>query len=67
MTVSRKKDSAESREYWEFVEKTAREVETWPAWMRGGDRSSQLGENQRLNAVQQRRENEASPSKTRRS
>jgi hypothetical protein len=25
-----------SREFWQFVEKTAREVETWPDWMKGG-------------------------------
>lgn len=37
MKVTKKKDTQEANEFWEFVEETAREVRTWPAWMRGGD------------------------------
>ena len=37
MKLSRKMDEEESQEYWEFVEKTSRIVEEWPAWMRGED------------------------------
>lgn len=27
-------DTGENREFWRFVEETAREVEKWPAWKR---------------------------------
>ena len=27
-------DTEENRKFWEFVEKTAKEVESWPDWMK---------------------------------
>jgi hypothetical protein len=36
MKLVRNTRSKESRDFWEFVESTAREVESWPAWMKGG-------------------------------
>jgi len=35
MKLTKRKDTAESKEYWAFVEKTAREVADWPDWKRG--------------------------------
>lgn len=37
MTLKRKMDSQEDKEYWEFVEKTAEKVESYPVWKRGGE------------------------------
>lgn len=66
MKVSRKMDDAESREYWEFVERTAREVETWPTWMRGGDNVGQFREDRHLVVAKHMTEEEAPPPKNRR-
>lgn len=35
MKLTKRKDTAESKEYWAFVEKTAKEVADWPDWKRG--------------------------------
>jgi hypothetical protein len=35
MSISSRSKDPESRAFWEFVEKAAREVEGWPAWMKG--------------------------------
>jgi hypothetical protein len=35
MKVVRNTRSKESRDFWEFVESTARKVESWPDWMKG--------------------------------
>jgi hypothetical protein len=37
MKLKRNKADAESRAYWEFVEETAKEVRSWPEWMKGGE------------------------------
>lgn len=37
MMLKRNTDDPEARAYWEFVDKTAAEVATWPAWKRGID------------------------------
>jgi len=34
--IKRNMDSEESREFWESVKKSAKEVESWPDWKRGG-------------------------------
>jgi len=36
MKLVRKGRDKESREFWQFVERTAKEVGTWPEWMKGG-------------------------------
>lgn len=36
MKLVRNTRSKESRDFWEFVESTAREVDSWPDWMKGG-------------------------------
>jgi hypothetical protein len=33
--MSKDKSTQENRDYWSFVEETAREVAAWPKWMRG--------------------------------
>jgi hypothetical protein len=35
MKLAKDKSTPENREYWDFVEKTAAEVATWPAWKTG--------------------------------
>ncbi len=35
MKLTKKRNTPESREYWEFVEKTAKEVADWPDWKKG--------------------------------
>jgi hypothetical protein len=35
MKVLRDESGRKNREYWEFVEKTSREVASWPAWKTG--------------------------------
>ena len=35
MPLRKKKDDAESRQFWSLAEKTAQEVAGWPAWKRG--------------------------------
>jgi hypothetical protein len=35
MKVLRNESDRKNREYWSFVEKTSREVDTWPAWKKG--------------------------------
>lgn len=44
MTLKRKMNSPEDEEYWEFVDRTAKKVETYPAWKRGGDNVKLSGE-----------------------
>jgi hypothetical protein len=39
MKVMKVKDTPEQRAYWEFIERTAAEVNQWPEWMRGGSRA----------------------------
>ena len=34
--LARQLDTEERRQYWQSVERTARQVEQWPAWRRGG-------------------------------
>ena len=34
--MERKADTDEKREYWDFIDKTAKRVETYPEWKRGG-------------------------------
>ena len=36
MTLKRKTNNTENAEYWEFIDKTAKKVENYPAWKRGG-------------------------------
>lgn len=36
MAGNKYSENKEEKQFWAFVEKTAREVESWPAWMRGG-------------------------------
>lgn len=33
--LRKRTDTPELREYWRFVEKTAADVASWPAWKRG--------------------------------
>ena len=40
MKLVRNTRSKESRDFWEFVESTARKVESWPDWMKGGSTRS---------------------------
>ena len=41
MTLKKKMDSDENRRYWEYVERTAREVEeTFPDWKKGGEKTN---------------------------
>ena len=35
MAVQPKRESDSDKAYWDFVEKTAAEVNSWPAWMKG--------------------------------
>ncbi|MRR38184.1 hypothetical protein EG829_26750 [bacterium] len=35
MTVGRQMETEEQRQFWRDVEQSAREVERWPAWLRG--------------------------------
>lgn len=35
MSIVPRKDTLEARAFWEHAEKTARKVESWPAWKRG--------------------------------
>jgi hypothetical protein len=44
MKLVRKTRDKESREFWQFVEKTAKEVESWPDWMKGGSAKSEAGQ-----------------------
>lgn len=39
MKVMKVKETPEQRAYWDFIEKTAAEVNQWPEWMRGGSRA----------------------------
>ena len=34
--ITKNKDTEKNRRFWAAVEEAAREVETWPAWKRGG-------------------------------
>lgn len=36
MKIQRNTEDAESRRFWEFVDRVAEEVAKWPAWMKGG-------------------------------
>jgi chromosome segregation ATPase len=40
MALRRNRDTAEARAYWDFVERTARDVASWPAWMRGEEETT---------------------------
>jgi hypothetical protein len=40
--MKRKTDTHEEREYWDFIDKTAKRVEGYPEWKRGG---SSVGNN----------------------
>jgi hypothetical protein len=42
MKLVRKTRDKESREFWQFVEKTAKEVEGWPEWMKGGSTKGEV-------------------------
>ncbi len=35
MKLVRNMDTPENRAFWRHVDKVAKEVDTWPAWMRG--------------------------------
>jgi hypothetical protein len=35
MKVLRNESDRKNQEYWSFVEKTSREVDSWPAWKKG--------------------------------
>lgn len=35
MTIRKKLDTEESREFWKFAEETSKQVSSWPAWKRG--------------------------------
>jgi len=37
MKVRKMKDTPERKRFWEYVEKSAKEVRSWPKWMRGGE------------------------------
>lgn len=34
--MKRKTETAEEREYWDFIDRTAKRVESYPEWKRGG-------------------------------
>ena len=36
MKMEKSMRTPEDKRFWEFVDKTAREVEAWPQWMKGG-------------------------------
>jgi hypothetical protein len=40
MAMRRNMDTKESQRFWKHAEETAREVDQWPEWMRGGVRFS---------------------------
>jgi hypothetical protein len=42
MKLSRRVDDEESKEYWEFVENTAKEVASWPSWLIGDDKAEEV-------------------------
>lgn len=35
MKVLRNEKGSKNREYWDFIERTSREVDSWPAWKTG--------------------------------
>ena len=43
MTIAKDKSNDENREYWEYIERSSREVEeTYPNWKKGGERTLNL-------------------------
>lgn len=46
MKVLRNESDRKNREYWSFVEKTSREVDTWPAWKTGQSEAPRAKEKQ---------------------
>jgi hypothetical protein len=41
MTLKRNKQDEASREFWDFVDRTAQEVSSWPDWKKGGPTGSE--------------------------
>jgi hypothetical protein len=37
MKMEKSMKNPDDKRFWEFVDKTAREVEAWPQWMKGGE------------------------------
>ncbi len=44
MTLKRKMDSPESKEFWEFADKMLERVETYPDWKKGGENVQSNGD-----------------------
>lgn len=40
MTALKRRDTEDSKEHWEFVEKTAAKVNTWPSWKQASTSTS---------------------------
>jgi hypothetical protein len=51
MKLTRKMDTAESRQYWALIDKAAKEVEDWPDWKKGGIQEPQGHESEKTLAA----------------
>jgi hypothetical protein len=64
MKLSKRLDDEESKEYWEFVEKTAEEVAKWPSWLFGDDRAGNVKERESAKFSNSKDEGYNLPAKT---
>ena len=49
--MKRKLENTEEEEYWAFIEKTAKRVETYPDWKRGGQSAGKNQDDEEKNKL----------------